>query len=127
VAPGAELMPHRFNLVNYASLASNDIQVDSGSFNLEKYATPVSNVDQANSGSFNLVKYATLVCNGDQVDAGSSEQGSTSIPIKTLTRNRGLVMREDSAMTDSQGRSSLDEEVLFHRSKSRHLNDSSAL
>lgn len=125
VAPGEELMPHRFNLVNYASLASNNNQVNSGSFNPVKYATRESNINRANSECFNLEKHATMVSNHNEVDSGSSELGSTSTPIKTLTRNRGLVMREDSARNDSQI-SSLVEEVLLNRSKCRRLNDSSA-
>lgn len=127
VAPGEELMPHRFNSVKDISLASNISQVNSGTSNLVKYATLASTIDQVNSGCFNLVKDATvtLVSNNDQVNTGCSEPGSTSTSIKTLSRNRGLFMREDLVRNDSLDRSSLEEE-LFIRNKCRRLTDNTA-
>lgn len=127
MAPGEELMPHRFNSVKDISLASNISQVNSGTSNLVKYATLASTIDQVNSGCFNLVKDATvtLVSNNDQVNTGCSEPGSTSTSIKTLSRNRGLFMREDLVRNDSLDRSSLEEE-LFIRNKCRRLTDNTA-
>ncbi|KAJ4758758.1 Non-structural maintenance of chromosomes element A [Rhynchospora pubera] len=163
VAPGAELMPHRVSSLNYATLAPNTGQANSGpsnseqyatlaynisednsdSLNLLKYATLASNISEDNSDSFNLLKYATLASNINGVSPGSSNlvtcallpdpcqvntrpsaTGSTSTPIKTLTRNRGLIMRENSVMNDSQNRSAVSE-VLFYRRKFRRLDSAS--
>ncbi|KAJ4811209.1 Non-structural maintenance of chromosome element 4 [Rhynchospora pubera] len=163
VAPGAELMPHRVSSLNYATLAPNTGQANSGPSNSEqyatlaynisednsdslnplKYATLASNISEDNSDSFNLLKYATLASNINGVSPGSSNlvtcallpdpcqvntrpsaTGSTSTPIKTLTRNRGLIMRENSVMNDSQNRSAVSE-VLFYRRKFRRLDSAS--
>ncbi|KAJ3707381.1 hypothetical protein LUZ61_011086 [Rhynchospora tenuis] len=139
VAPGAELMPHRVNSLNYATLAPSTGPTNSGPSNSVQYATLAYNFSEDNSDSFNSLKYAPLASNISEVSPGSSNlvtcaplsdpcqvntrpsaPGSTSTPIKTLTRNRGLVMREDSVMKDSQSRSA-DTEVLFYRRKARRL------
>ncbi|KAJ1702535.1 hypothetical protein LUZ63_002314 [Rhynchospora breviuscula] len=132
------------NSEQYATLAYNISEDNSDSFNPLKYATLASNISEDNSDSFNPLKYATLASNINEVSPGSSNlvtsallpdpcqvntvrpsaTGSTSTPIKTLTRKRGLIMRENSIMNDSQNRSA-DREVLFYRRKFRRLDSAS--